>query len=99
MYVNRRKKEMGERNQAASHSVNVVGQLKTELINTAKVNAIWALCLLRAVAAVKYTSPAHAPTAPHSTPTRPITPHPTPPKKTPHPASPHPTASHPSWPQ
>ncbi|CAN0113422.1 unnamed protein product, partial [Laminaria digitata] len=36
MYVNRRKKEMGERNQAASHSVNVVGQLKTELINTAK---------------------------------------------------------------
>eukprot|EP00904_Undaria_pinnatifida_P008386 jgi/Undpi1/4678/HiC_scaffold_18.g08032.m1 len=36
MYVNRRKKEMGERNQEASHSVNVVGQLKTELINTAK---------------------------------------------------------------
>ncbi|CAN0286617.1 unnamed protein product, partial [Hapterophycus canaliculatus] len=36
-YVNRRKQEMGERNQAANHSVNVVGQLKTELINTAKV--------------------------------------------------------------
>ncbi|CAM9744411.1 unnamed protein product [Scytosiphon promiscuus] len=35
-YVNRRKKEMGDRNQAANHSVNVVGQLKTELINTAK---------------------------------------------------------------
>ncbi len=36
-YVDRRKKEMGERNQAANHSVNVVGQLKTELVNTAKV--------------------------------------------------------------
>eukprot|EP00752_Nemacystus_decipiens_P003584 g3303.t1 len=35
-YVDRRKKEMGERNQAANHSVNVVGQLKTELVNTAK---------------------------------------------------------------
>ncbi|CAM9201539.1 unnamed protein product [Ectocarpus sp. 12 AP-2014] len=35
-YVNRRKQEMGDRNQAANHSVNVVGQLKTELINTAK---------------------------------------------------------------
>lgn len=37
MYVNRRKSEMGERNQSANHSVNVVGQLKTELMNTAKV--------------------------------------------------------------
>ncbi|CBN79451.1 Soluble NSF Attachment Protein (SNAP) Receptor (SNARE) [Ectocarpus siliculosus] len=35
-YVNRRKQEMGDRNQAANHSVNVVGQLKMELINTAK---------------------------------------------------------------
>lgn len=39
MYVDRRKAEMGERNQAASHSVNVVGQLKSELISTAKVGA------------------------------------------------------------
>lgn len=55
-YVDRRKREMGERNQAANHSVNVVGQLKTELVNTAKVTclsfnlSVW--CLFTAEVAV-----------------------------------------------
>lgn len=36
-YVDRKKAEKGERNQAANHSVHVVGQLKSELMNTARV--------------------------------------------------------------
>lgn len=47
MYVNRRKAEMGERNQSANHSVNVVGQLKTELMNTAKVCVCFFLFILQ----------------------------------------------------
>ncbi|CAM9186849.1 unnamed protein product [Chrysoparadoxa australica] len=35
-YVDSKRKSSGKKNQAASHSVNVVGQLKTELMNTTK---------------------------------------------------------------
>ncbi|CAM9761178.1 unnamed protein product, partial [Choristocarpus tenellus] len=34
-YVEHQKSQLGEKNQSTSHSVNVVGQLKTELMNTA----------------------------------------------------------------
>ncbi|CAM9556312.1 unnamed protein product, partial [Discosporangium mesarthrocarpum] len=35
MYVDRQKSQLGDKNQSTSHSVNVVGQLKSELMNTA----------------------------------------------------------------
>lgn len=38
--MDRRKAEKGERNQAASHSIHVVGQLKTELMDTARVSFV-----------------------------------------------------------